>query len=68
MAAEGELRKVRDELQFAQDDLIETCEGLQSAHYEFQMVREELITSRGELWESQEELRAANGDLNDKVT
>ena len=32
------------------------------------MVREELITSRGELRESQVELRAANGDLNDKVT
>ena len=31
------------------------------------MVREELITSRGELRESQEELRAANGDLCDKV-
>ena len=27
-AAEGELRKVRDELQVAQDDLIETREGL----------------------------------------
>ena len=31
------------------------------------MVREELITSRGELRESQEELRSANGDLCDKV-
>ena len=31
------------------------------------MVREELITSRGELRESQEELRAANCDLCDKV-
>ena len=31
------------------------------------MVREELITSRGELRESQEELRAANGDLCNKV-
>ena len=31
------------------------------------MVREELVTSRGELRESQEDLRAANGDLCDKV-
>ena len=31
------------------------------------MVRDELITSWGELRESQEELRAANGDLCDKV-
>ena len=31
------------------------------------MVRDELITSRGELREPQEELRAANGDLCDKV-
>ena len=31
------------------------------------MVRDELITSRGELRESQEELSAANGDLCDKV-
>ena len=31
------------------------------------MVREEVITSRGELRESQEKLRAANGDLRDKV-
>ena len=32
------------------------------------MVRDELITSRGELRESREELRAANGDLIDKIT
>ena len=32
------------------------------------MVRDELITSRGELRESREELHAANGDLNDKIT
>ena len=32
------------------------------------MVREELITSRGELRDLQVELREANGDLNDKVT
>ena len=31
------------------------------------MVKDELITSRGELRESQEELRAVNGDLCDKV-
>ena len=31
------------------------------------MVRDELITSRGELQESKEELRAANGELRDKV-
>ena len=30
------------------------------------MVREELITSRGELRDLQVELRAVNGDLNDK--
>ena len=32
------------------------------------MVREELITSRGELRNLQVELRAANGNLNDKET
>ena len=32
------------------------------------MVREELITSRGEQRDLQEELRAVNGDLNDKET
>ena len=31
------------------------------------MVRDELITSRGKLWESKEELHAANGELSDKV-
>ena len=31
------------------------------------MVRDELITSRGDLRESKEELRAANGELCDKV-
>ena len=31
------------------------------------MVRDELITSRGELRESNEELRAAIGELRDKV-
>ena len=31
------------------------------------MVRDELITSRGELQESKEELRAANDELRDKV-
>ena len=31
------------------------------------MVRDELITFRGELQESKEELRAANGELRDKV-
>ena len=40
---------------------------MQTAQYELQMVRNELITSRGELRESLEELRAANGDLFDKV-
>ena len=32
------------------------------------MVRDELITSKGELRESKEELRATNGELRDKVT
>ena len=32
------------------------------------MVKDELITSRGELRESREELRSINGDLNDKIT
>ena len=31
------------------------------------MVRDELITSRGKLWESKEELRAANDELRAKV-
>ena len=31
------------------------------------MVRDEFITSRCELWDSKEELRAANGELRDKV-
>ena len=34
-AIEGELRKVRGELQVAQNDLIETRDGLQTAQYEF---------------------------------
>ena len=67
-AVEGKLRKVRGELQVAQNNLIENRDGLQTAQYELQMVRDELITSRGELLESREELRAANGDLNDKIT
>ena len=62
-AVEGELWEIR----VAPNDLVETWDGLQSAQYKLQMVREEFITSRGELWESQEELRAANGDLCDKV-
>ena len=64
---EGELREVLGELRVALNDLVETQDGLQSAQYELQMVKEELITSRGELRKSQEELRAANGDLQDKV-
>ena len=51
----------------AQNDFVETRDGLQSAQYELRMVRDELVTSRGELRESKEELRAANGDLRDKV-
>ena len=31
------------------------------------MVRDELLTSRGELQESKEELRAANDELRDKI-
>ena len=67
-AVEGELRKIRGELQVAQSDLIENRDGLKTAQYKLQMVRDELITSRGELRESREELRAANGDLINKIT
>ena len=41
---------------------------MKTVQYELQMVRDELITSRGELRESPEELRAANDDLIDKIT
>ena len=40
--------------------------GLKSAECELLTVREELITSRGELRDLQVELCAVNGDLNDK--
>ena len=40
-------REVRNELRVAQNDLAETRDGLQSFQYELQMVRDELITSRG---------------------
>ena len=42
---EGKLREVWDALQVAQNDFIETREGLKSTQCELQMVREELITS-----------------------
>ena len=48
--------------------MVETREGLKSAQCELQLVKKELITSRGELRDLQVELRAANGDLNDKET
>ena len=41
---------------------------MKTVQYGLQMVRDELITSRGELRESPEELRAANDDLIDKIT
>ena len=40
---------------------------MQSAQYELQVVRDELVTSRGKLRESKEELRAANDELLSKV-
>ena len=52
-------------LQVAQNDLSEAREGLKSAECELLTVREELITSWGELRDLQVELRAVNGDLND---
>ena len=48
--------------------MVETREGLKSVQSELQLVREELITSRGEQRDLQAELRAVNGDLNDKET
>ena len=48
--------------------MVETREGLKSAQCELQLVREELITSRGEQRDLQAELRTVNGDLNDKET
>ena len=60
--AEGE---VRGELQVAQNDLVETREGLQSAQSELQLVREELITSRGEQRDLQAELRMVTDGLNE---
>ena len=39
-------QRSKDELRVAQNDLAETRDGLQSAQYELQMVRDELITSR----------------------
>ena len=65
---EGELWKVRGELQVAQNDFVETREGLKSAQSELQLVREELITPRGEQRDLQAELRGVNGDLSDRET
>ena len=48
--------------------MVETREGLKSAQCELQLVREELITSRGEQRDLQAKLRTINGDLNDKET
>ena len=48
--------------------MVETREGLKSVQSELQLVKEELITSRGEQRDLQAELRAVNGDLNDKET
>ena len=45
--------------------MVETREGLQSAQSELQLVREELITSRGEQRDLQAELRAVTGGLNE---
>ena len=45
--------------------MVETREGLQSAQSELQLVREELITSRGEQRDLQAELRAVIGGLNE---
>ena len=50
-----------------QNDLEEARDGQQSAQYELQMVRDELITSWGELRESKEELRVTKDDLRDKT-
>ena len=47
---------------------MEAKDGLQSAQYELQMVRDELLTSQGKLRESKEELRAIKDDLHDKTT
>ena len=66
-AVESELREIWGELQAAQDDLVETRDGLQSAQYELQVVRDELVTSRGELRESKKELRVVNDELCAKV-
>ena len=44
-------QEVRGELQVAQNNLIETREGLKSAECELQTVREELVIFRGELRE-----------------
>ena len=58
--AEGE---VRGELQVAQNDLVETREGLQSAQSELQLVREELLTSRGEQRDLQAELEISRREV-----
>ena len=47
--------------------MLEDRDGLQSAQYEFQMVRDELLTSQGELRESKEELCAIKDDMCDKT-
>ena len=48
--------------------MVEARDGQQSAQYELQMVRNELITSQGELQESKKELHATKDDLRDKTT
>ena len=47
--------------------MVETRDGLQYAQYELQVVRDELVTSRGKLRKSKEELCAANDELRAKV-
>ena len=46
--------------------MAEVREGLKSTQGELQLVREELIISRGEQRDLQAELRAVNNDLNNK--
>ena len=47
--------------------MLEARDGLQSAHSDLQMVRDEMFTSQSELRGSREELRATRDELRNKT-
>ena len=47
--------------------MLEARDGLQSAQFKLQRVRDELFPSQREMWGSREELRAARDELRNKT-